>query len=155
MVSPANSQPVDELLIPVFVGRLDVVEQAAPLAHQLEQPAPRMVVLGMRLEVIGQIGDPLGQDRDLDLRRTGISRLGRIFLNELLLAHSANRHQLILLSRGLNMAGPGCRPARSALKTARSKAARAQWLQYRDYRARNQRNLLPPRLAPTPISPAD
>jgi len=65
-LSPADAQPVDELLVPVLVGRLDVVEQPAPLAHELEQPAPRMVILGMRLEVIGEIGDALGQDCDLN-----------------------------------------------------------------------------------------
>ena len=32
-----------------------------------------MVVLDMGLEVAGQIGDPLGEDRDLDLGRPGVA----------------------------------------------------------------------------------
>ena len=71
--SPANTEPVDQLLVPVWVDGFDVIEQAAPLAHQLEQAPPRMVILGVGLEVIGEIGNPLGQDRDLDFRRPGIA----------------------------------------------------------------------------------
>ena len=37
---PANAQAVDELLIPVLVRGLDVVEQPAPLANHFQQPAP-------------------------------------------------------------------------------------------------------------------
>src|SRR3990172_8949631 len=64
-----------------------------------------MVVLAVRLEMIGEIGDPLSQDCDLDLWRAGIARLGRIFLDELLPALSADRHRVILAVRGLS--GPG------------------------------------------------
>src|SRR6185312_17204726 len=89
--SPANAQPVDELLIPVLIGRLDVIEQPAALADHLEQPSARMVVLAVRLEMFGQIGDALGQDGDLDLWRAGVAGLGRIFLDEILFALSADR----------------------------------------------------------------
>src|SRR5262245_27669567 len=65
--SPTDAQAVDELLVAVLVGRLDIVEQAPPLADHLEQPAARMIVLAVRLEMFGEIGDAFGQDRDLDL----------------------------------------------------------------------------------------
>jgi hypothetical protein len=55
-----------------------------------------MAVLGMRLEMIGEIGDALRQDSDLNLWRTGIAGFGRIFLDELLLALSADRHRIVL-----------------------------------------------------------
>src|SRR3990170_6394942 len=86
-----------------------------------------MVVLAVRLEMIGEIGDPLGQDGDLDLRGAGIALLGRIFLDELLLALSADRHRVILAVRGFSGAGPGCRPARSAkvARASREDGARA------------------------------
>ena len=44
-----------------------------------------MVVFAVRLEMFGQIGNALGQDSDLDLRRAGVAGLGRIFLDELCL----------------------------------------------------------------------
>src|SRR4029079_5706475 len=103
--SPANAQPVDELLIPVLIGRLDVIEQPATLADHLEQPSARMVILAVRLEMFGQIGDALGQDGDLELRRGGVAGLGRIFLDESLLALSADRHRMILAVRGLSWPG--------------------------------------------------
>ena len=56
-------------------GALEVVEQAAALADHHQQAAARVVVLLVRLEVLGQVGDALGQDRDLHLRRTGVALL--------------------------------------------------------------------------------
>src|SRR4029079_4637721 len=122
--SPANAQPVDELLIPVLIGRLDVIEQPATLADHLEQPSARMVVLAVRLEMFGQIGDALGQDGDLDLWRAGVAGLGRIFLDEILFALSDARYRSVLSFRGFCRAGPGCRPARSPQR--RAKAAMAE-----------------------------
>src|SRR4029077_6408285 len=74
---------------------LHVIKQSAPLADHFEQPSARMIVLAVRLEMLCEIGNPLGQDRDLDFWRTGIAGLGRIFLDELLLALSADRHRII------------------------------------------------------------
>src|SRR6185369_8067169 len=133
-LSPADAQPVDELLVPVLVGRLDVIEQPAPLAHELEQPAPRMVILGMRLEVIGEIGDALGQDCDLNFWRTGIAGFGRILLDKLLLALSANRHRIDpCCSRGLS--GPSRDVVQHGRFTCAGELSMApmQSLQYRDY----------------------
>jgi len=45
------------------------------------------------LEVFGQIVDPLGQDRDLDFRRTGVACLGGVFLDEGGLALCSDRHR--------------------------------------------------------------
>ena len=46
---------------------LQVVQQPAPAADHLQQAAPRVVVLLVRLQVLGEPVDPLGQDRDLHL----------------------------------------------------------------------------------------
>jgi hypothetical protein len=53
-----------------------------------------MVILVMRFEVIGKIGDPFSQDRHLHFRGPGISGLGSIVLDKLLLAQSADRHRM-------------------------------------------------------------
>jgi len=55
-----------------------------------------MVVFVMGLEVVGEIGDPLGQDSDLDFGGAGVARLDGVFLNKLLLALSADRNRMIL-----------------------------------------------------------
>ena len=53
--------------MPVLIGirALEIIEQFAPLADQLEQTAPGMMVLDVCLEVVGQPVDAGRQKRDL------------------------------------------------------------------------------------------
>src|SRR4051812_35072348 len=61
-----DAERVDETAIPVERLLLQVVQQAAALADQLEQTPARVVILRVVLEVLGQVVDALGQERDLD-----------------------------------------------------------------------------------------
>src|SRR5690606_19312602 len=81
-----------ELLIAPFVMDLHIVQEAAALVDHLQKPTARMIVFAVSLEMIGQVVDALGKDRDLDFGRTGVAGLGAIFLDELLLAFGSNRH---------------------------------------------------------------
>ena len=47
-------------------------EQPATATNQLQQPAPRVMIVLVRAQMIGQHVDPLGQQRDLNLRRAGV-----------------------------------------------------------------------------------
>jgi hypothetical protein len=67
--SAPQAQSFDQGLITRGVGPLEVVEQAASLAHQLQQPAPGMVIFHVGLEVLGELADALREDGDLDLGR--------------------------------------------------------------------------------------
>jgi len=62
----AETQLVDELPIALQVGALEVLQQAAALAHHPEEAALPVEVLRMDPEVIGEAVDPLGEQRDLD-----------------------------------------------------------------------------------------
>jgi hypothetical protein len=64
----ADPEAADQLRVAVRVLPLQVIEQAAALSDQLEQPAPRMVVLRVGLEVFRQIVDSLAEERDLNFR---------------------------------------------------------------------------------------
>jgi hypothetical protein len=55
----ANTQPFDQLLVTPIVRAPQIIENLAPLRHELKQAAPRMVVFHMTLEVIRQVVDPL------------------------------------------------------------------------------------------------
>ena len=44
-----------------------VVEQPAPAADELHQPPPGVMIALVHLQVLGEVGDPLGEERDLDL----------------------------------------------------------------------------------------
>src|SRR5262249_4088962 len=74
----AEVQPSDERAVALDVDALQVVELAAALAYELEQSAARVVVLLVRLEVLGEVRDPLAQERDLHLGRAGVALVRRV-----------------------------------------------------------------------------
>ena len=65
--SPPEPELGDNRPVAVDIGPLQIVQQAAALPDQLEQPAPRIVVVGVRFQVVGEVIDPFAEDRDLDL----------------------------------------------------------------------------------------
>ena len=58
----------DDLLIAADVHPSQIIEQAAAVAHHLQESAPGMKILRVRLAMIRQVVDPISQQRDLDLR---------------------------------------------------------------------------------------
>src|SRR6185437_12828354 len=68
---PAQIQPPDQGGIAGVVLRLEVVEQAAAAADQHQQAAPRVEILRVGLEMLGEVEDALGDDRHLDLGAAG------------------------------------------------------------------------------------
>src|ERR1700732_3623604 len=71
----ANPELLDQGLVAAFIGPLEVIEQLATLRHEFQQAPPRVIVLNMGLEMLGEIGDALRKDRHLHLGRPGIARL--------------------------------------------------------------------------------
>lgn len=50
----------------------EIRKQSTPPSHQLQQSTPGVMILAMRAEVRGEPVDAFGQQRDLDLRRSGV-----------------------------------------------------------------------------------
>src|SRR4029077_13664508 len=76
---PARARPLspdpelaDERAIALDVGVPQVVQQTPLLANQEEEAAARVVVLGVRFQVLGQLPDARGRERDLDFGRSGV-----------------------------------------------------------------------------------
>src|SRR5438552_13959111 len=70
--SPAQFEPADDLLVSLRALPVEVCEQAPSLTDHLEEPpAARRVVLRPP-QVLGQMCDAFGEDRDLHLRRAGV-----------------------------------------------------------------------------------
>src|SRR4029453_16862343 len=67
-----DSEPLDELVVALRVLALQVIEQTAAAADELHETAAGVMILGVRLEVIGQISNPVRQQRDLDLGRSRV-----------------------------------------------------------------------------------
>src|SRR6185312_12795116 len=74
----------------------DVLEQPAPPADQQQQPTPRVVVVLVHLQVLGQIGDPLGQQRDLGLRGAGVGVMQAVLAQNVLFLFGGERHGITL-----------------------------------------------------------
>src|SRR5690606_8809487 len=85
-------QLLDQAVVPLNVLLLEIGEQAAALVDHHQQAAARVVVLVVVLEVLGQVADALGEDRDLDFGGTGIVLGLGVVLDDFLLLFGGNRH---------------------------------------------------------------
>src|SRR5579862_3003105 len=90
----ANPEALDRRAVTLDVLPLEVIEQAAPAPDQLEQAAAAMVVLDMRLEVVRQLGDAVGEQRHLHLRRPAVVLVQPVVLDDPLLHLCALRQSL-------------------------------------------------------------
>ena len=70
--SLADAERGDHGAVAIEILRLEVVEQATTTTDQLEEPTPGVEVLVVGAEVVGEVRDALGQERDLDLGRASI-----------------------------------------------------------------------------------
>src|SRR5436190_9515536 len=87
-----ETQLLDQAVVALDVLRLEVREQAAALVDHRQQAAARMVVLVVLLEVLGQVADALGEDRDLDFGGAGVALGLGVAGNDFLLLFGGNRH---------------------------------------------------------------
>ena len=69
----AEAELRDDLAVSLDVFALQVIQQPASPAHHLQEAPPRGMILLVGLEVLGQVRDPPGEDRDLDLGGAGVA----------------------------------------------------------------------------------
>src|SRR5262249_8342026 len=93
--SAPQAERIDQLAIAVEVLALQVVEQRAALADHLEEATPAVVVLVVVLQVLGQVRDALGQERDLNLWRTGVAWALLELRDGLGFANGRNGHRVL------------------------------------------------------------
>src|SRR5262249_40062882 len=92
LVSAAESEPLDNFLVLLRLGRLQVVQQLAALVHHLHQPAAGSLVALVRGEGTAQAGDALGQKCDLYFRRPRILRVAAVLLEDAALGFGSQCH---------------------------------------------------------------
>src|SRR5436305_5452134 len=68
----AQVQLVDQLFIAISLRSVQIIEQTPPLRDHLEEAATRGVILGVALQVFGQMLDPAREKCDLHIRATSI-----------------------------------------------------------------------------------
>src|SRR3546814_7551189 len=94
--SDVCSSDLDKFVIAVRILALEIIKQAAALVDQHQQAAARVIVLRVGLEMLGQIDDALGQDRDLDLGAAGVTLGAGIVGNDFGFTFSGHRHRSLL-----------------------------------------------------------
>src|SRR5690348_10514715 len=90
--SAADAEPLPNRAVAVDVLLGQVLQQPAAAADQQQQPTAAVVVVLVHLQVLGQVIDPPGQQRDLDFRRTGVTLTGRVLRQDLFLGGGIERH---------------------------------------------------------------
>jgi len=79
---PTDPQALDQHLVATGILPLQIVEQCATLTDQQPQTAARMVVLGVRLHVCGQLLDALREQGHLDLWRPRVSLCSLVLVDD-------------------------------------------------------------------------
>src|SRR6187200_2373388 len=98
MGSTTQAESLDDRAVPRDLGLLQVVQQPAALPDEQQQATTAVVVVLVRLEVLREVSDPVAQQSNLDLGRTGVA-LGRGVLSDDLLLGlrvGTNRHTGLL-----------------------------------------------------------
>jgi hypothetical protein len=88
----AQSEPLDQHLVLLGILSLQIIQQLAATAYHPQQTPPGMMILDMGLEMLGKIGDPRRQQRDLNFRRTGIALGSLVIFDQLAFLSGCYRH---------------------------------------------------------------
>src|SRR6185503_8063859 len=78
----AQVEATDERAVALDVVPLQVIELPAALRDELEQTTPRVVVLLVGLEVLGERIDTLAEDGDLHFGRARVRLVGAVALDD-------------------------------------------------------------------------
>src|SRR6478736_4154548 len=88
----AKAESLDQRAVALDVDALQVTQEAAALADQEQQATAAVVVVLVLARVLGEVLDPLGEQRDLHLGGAGVALGGGVLGHDLLLDVSAQRH---------------------------------------------------------------
>src|SRR5918995_6923135 len=82
-----------DLSIPLDVLSSQVLEESTPAPHEHQEPAPGRMVLGVGLQVLGEVRDPPAEHGDLHLGRTGVRVGTPVLRDDLGLLGLGERHR--------------------------------------------------------------
>ena len=81
----SQSELADDRTVTLDVSLLQVVQKVSSVTDHLLKTAAAVEVVLVCLQVLGQGRDSVGQKCDLNLRRTGVSLVGSVLLDNALL----------------------------------------------------------------------
>src|SRR4029453_17976047 len=74
------------------IRALEIPQQPAPLADQHQKPAPRVMILAVRAQMLRELVDPRREQSNLDLGRTGVRIPPPVLGDDLLLLLRGKAH---------------------------------------------------------------
>jgi hypothetical protein len=92
----AQAESSDDLLIPGPVFARQVLQELVAAADELEEAAPRRVVLLVLIEVLAELIDSRREDGNLHFRRAGIFSVRLVLFDDLVLLVCFDRHRGML-----------------------------------------------------------
>jgi len=69
---PAQLELLGKLVVTIRVCIVEIIQETTALSDHLEQATTGAVILLVDLQVLGQLVDALGQERNLNVGRTGV-----------------------------------------------------------------------------------
>src|ERR1700751_3868991 len=94
--STTDAEALDEGLVALAVGILQIVQKATALVDHLQQPATRVMILLVIGEVLRKMLDARGQQGNLHFGRTGVARRATIVRDDLVGLFGSKRHDFDL-----------------------------------------------------------
>ena len=88
----AQAETLDQGAVTLDVDLLQVVEKTTTIADHEQQTATGVVIVLVELQVLGEIGNALGEQCDLDLRGARVTLMGSVLSDDVLLQPSVPRH---------------------------------------------------------------
>jgi hypothetical protein len=95
----AQTKPLNDTAIAIFIALAEITQQAAAATDQFQQAAPRVMVVNMGAQMFNQLQNPLGEQGNLHLGRTGIGSMHPIILNDCCFFLFFERHGFLLDNR--------------------------------------------------------
>ena len=81
----------NDLLVFLRVAAAQISQQRTSLANEAQQAAARVMIVFVDLQMLGQMGDPGGENAYLHLRRAGVGFVGLKLLNYVLFVRASQR----------------------------------------------------------------
>jgi hypothetical protein len=82
MFLSAEAQVGNQLKVAVVLGARQVVQQSSSATDHLQQAAPRVIVVLVAAQVLGQSIDSVCQQRNLDVRRASVACVEPVLFND-------------------------------------------------------------------------
>jgi hypothetical protein len=92
-----ETETLNQGTVTVDVDALEVIKHTTTVTDHEQQTTTGVVIVLVLLQVLGQVGDTLAQQRDLDLGGTRVAFVRRVLGDDFLLFFSRKCHGILLM----------------------------------------------------------